>query len=132
MADVVPVTVAQGRKEDDALVRTKEDLELAGQLLVHSQGLRDSSGRGQEARREELLSHDILPTFEPGSASWTAANADGGAEASRVTPPPEASQNGSYGPPAVMPADSVPSGQLCRYGFLDWIRSSGRVKSADV
>lgn len=121
MADVVPVSVvAQGRREDDALVRTKEELELAGQLLVHSQGLRDASGRGQEPRKQETVPHEVVPTLESGNASWTAGNMDGGAESSRVTPgPPEGSQNGSYGPPSVVPAENVPSGQLCRYESLD-------------
>lgn len=106
----------QRRREETFPVRTvlpsrepsREDIELAQQLLGHSQ-----AATGRESRNEQPTKDSPSPSYEHQRLGSTSPTVD---RVRQITPRSEAEQSHpqSYAP-VPSQADSIPSGQVCRY-----------------
>jgi hypothetical protein len=119
MADTAIIASAPSRHEEQPAhtslpTRTlsKEDIELAEQLVDHSQGLRENRDRIANGRHENDHSYEIQPT------NGSNHTQDSYNRQQQPTPTPTAAdrkqQEGSYSPQAIINPDNIPNGQICR------------------
>jgi hypothetical protein len=107
MTDQVAATPSQRREESNATSSvlplrepSKEDLELAHQLVGHSKGLRDNHSTQHERDTEPPSSKPPMHVLE----------------VARSTSPDHSQREGSQSyAPSIPSSDAVPSGQVCRY-----------------
>ncbi|KFY72713.1 hypothetical protein V499_07163 [Pseudogymnoascus sp. VKM F-103] len=118
MADTAIIASAPSRHEEQPAhtslpTRTlsKEDIELAEQLVDHSQGLRENRDRIANGRHENDHSYEIQPT------NGSNHTQDSYNRQQQPTPTPTAAerkqQEGSYSPQAIINPDNIPNGQIC-------------------
>lgn len=119
MADTAIIASAPSRHEEQPVhtslpTRTlsKEDIELAEQLVDHSQGLRENRDRTGNGRHENGQSYEIQP------ANGSTHTQEPYSRQQQPTPTPTTAerkqQEGSYSPQAIINPDNVPNGQICR------------------
>lgn len=97
---------------------SKEDLEMAGHLVEHSQGLRNVNDRGNMDQHGESSRH--LGPYEPHRTGTPTTGGDYLDRVQQHTPrstseEERTQQEDMYAQHMAMPSDSVPTGQICRY-----------------